>query len=56
MKWSGRTLGKIGGDAQMIGALVYLIGIGAWLSGPTNAPDSNIGWALIVAIIGNYTV
>ena len=43
---------QIGADGQIIGSLLYLVGIGSWLNGPTNETDSRVGWALIVGIVG----
>ena len=43
---------QIGADGHIIGSLLYLIGIGTWLNGPTNDSTASIGWALIVGIAG----
>ena len=36
----------------MIGALIYFTGVAVWLSKDYDRPDAQIGWALIVGIIG----
>jgi len=36
----------------VIGALVYFSGVAVWLSRDYDIPNAQIGWALIVGIIG----
>ena len=38
--------------SQVIGALIYFTGVAVWLSKDYDKPDAQIGWALIVGIIG----
>ena len=43
---------QIGADGHIIGSLLYLVGIGTWLSRYVDETGYRIGWALFVGIIG----